>query len=101
GRGTLGPGRRANATIGRAVRLCLVNIGGAVPGTVDQANHGMPGKFTFCFGEDEERSPWSPLHVERGFDPGESAVTCIGANGTLNVMAIYKKAESILLVVAD
>ncbi len=100
-RGLLGPGWRANATIGRAVRLCMLHIGGAAPGTVDQALHGMPGKYTFCFGEDEERSPWPPLHVERGFAANESVVTCVGAIGTANVLAIYKKAESVLLAVAD
>ena len=73
GRGCLGPGWRANATIGRAIRLCLLNIGGGSPGDVDKAIHGMPGKFTFCFGEAEEESPWDPLHVENGFSRASSS----------------------------
>ena len=82
--GCLGPGNRANATIGRAIRLVLLNIGGAVPGEVDKATQGFPGKFTVCFGENEEASPWDPLHVERGFRADESCVTVIAPNGTLN-----------------
>ena len=63
----LGQGWRANATIGRAVRLCLTNIGGAVPGLYDKSTLGQPAKYTFCIGENEEQNPWEPLHVERGF----------------------------------
>ncbi len=84
GAGCLGPGSRANASIGRAVRLILLNIGGAVPGEVDKATQGFPGKFALCFGENEEESPWDPLHVERGFDAAESCVTVIAPNTTLN-----------------
>src|SRR3954468_8145204 len=62
-----GPGNRANATIGRAVRLTLQNAGGARPGETDMATLGQPGKYTFCFAENEAESPWDPLHVERGF----------------------------------
>jgi len=82
--GCMGPGWRANATIGRAIRLILNNIGGALPGDVDKAIHGMPGKYTFCFGEDEEGSPWEPLHVERGFRKEQSTVTVAGVQGTHN-----------------
>ncbi|MBI3965648.1 MAG: hypothetical protein HY329_08435 [Chloroflexi bacterium] len=81
----LGPGRRANATIGRALRLLLLNVGGGIPGDVDRATHGQPGKYTFCFAEDEAGSPWPALHVERGFDPTQSTVTLVAATGTLNV----------------
>lgn len=88
GRGCLGPGWRANATIGRAIRLILINIGAAHPAVVDKAIHGMPGKYTFCCGEDEEGSPWEPLHVERGFKPEESTVTVTGVQGTSNVLTI-------------
>ena len=69
GRGCLGPGFRANATIGRAVRLLLFNVGGGKPWSTDMAVHGMPGKFVFCMGENEEESVWEPLHVERGLKP--------------------------------
>ena len=84
GASCLGPGNRANASIGRAIRLVLLNIGGAAPGEIDKATQGFPGKFTLCFGENEELSPWAPLHVERGFDAEESCVTVIAPNATLN-----------------
>ena len=71
----LGQGSRANATIGRAVRLAVRNIGGAEPGGTERSTLGSPMKFTMCFGEWEERSSWEPLHVERGYDKGESVVT--------------------------
>ncbi|MEL7284203.1 MAG: TlpA family protein disulfide reductase [Pseudomonadota bacterium] len=71
----LGTGNRANATIGRAVRLAVRNIGGSKPGGTDRSTLGSPMKFTMCFAEREERSPWAPLHVERGFSPDESVVT--------------------------
>jgi hypothetical protein len=71
----LGQGNRANATIGRAVQLVVRNVGGGRPGEVDRAALGQPGKYTLCFAEFEERSNWPPLHVERGFAPGESTVT--------------------------
>ena len=73
--GALGQGNRANATIGRAVRLAIRNIGGARPGGTERSTLGNPMKFTMCFAEHEERSPWEPLHVERGFEPGDSVVT--------------------------
>jgi len=86
GYNALGQGWRANATIGRAVRLCLVNIGGAFPGTLDRATQGYPGKYTFCFAENEVLSPWEPLHVERGFAATENVVSVFQATGTLNIL---------------
>jgi hypothetical protein len=74
----LGYGHRANATIGRAVKLVLRNVGGARPGEIERATLGAIGKFTTCFAEWEERSPWEPLHVERGFKSGDSVVTVFG-----------------------
>ena len=71
----MGPGWRANATIGRAIRLILVNIAGGTPGNGDRATHGTPAKFSFCLAENELASPWAPLHVRRGFSPGQSTVT--------------------------
>lgn len=71
----LGNGNRANATIGRAVRLVVRNIGGAKPGGTDRSTLSNPMKFTMCFAEWEEGSPWEPLHVERGFQPEDSVVT--------------------------
>jgi hypothetical protein len=77
----LGQGWRANATIGRAVRLCLTNIGGAVPGLYDKSTLGQPAKYTFCVGENEEHNPWEPLHVERGLPAGTDAVSMFGCSG--------------------
>ena len=70
-----GPGWRANATIGRALRLVIRNVCRAVPGGLDRASFSTPDRYTFCFGEDEEGTPWTPLHQERGFGAGTSTVT--------------------------
>jgi peroxiredoxin len=85
GMGALGPGTRANLTIGRALRLVLTLTGGAVPGRLDRATLGHPGKLGFCVAEDEENSPWEPLHVERGFPPERSVVTLIACDAPLSV----------------
>ncbi len=74
----LGYGSRPNATIGRAVKLVLRNVGGSRPGDIERSTMGAIGKFTTCFAEWEERSPWEPLHVERGFKKEESVVTVLG-----------------------
>ena len=73
--GALGTGNRANATIGRALRLVVRNVGGARPGGVDRSTLSSPMKFTMCFAEWEEASPWDPLHVEQGFQREDSVVT--------------------------
>lgn len=78
----LGSGHRANATIGRAMTLILQNIGGAKPGEVDMATLGQPAKYSCCFAENVEESPWPPLHVDRGFAPDASVVTVVGISGT-------------------
>ena len=70
-----GPGNRGNATIGRAVRLVLMNATGAVPGVLDKSTLGHAGKYTWCIAEAEDISPWEPLHVERGFSAEQSAVS--------------------------
>jgi len=72
-----GQGWRSNATIGRAFRLILQNIGGARPGITDYSTFGHQGKYTSCIGENEEASPWPPLHVDRGLKANDSAVTVI------------------------
>jgi hypothetical protein len=74
-----GQGWRANATIGRAIRLILGNLGGGLPGGIDQSTLGHPGKYTYCIAEHEAKSPWEPLHVERGFKAEESTVTILAA----------------------
>lgn len=79
GFGVMGPGHRANASIGRAVRLAMINVGGARPGESDMALHGHPGKFTFCIAEDEEGSPFPPLHTTFGYERDQSAVTVVGS----------------------
>jgi hypothetical protein len=75
GAGVFGPGWRANATIGRALHLLMVHVGGARPGEIAMSTFGHPGRFTYCIGEYEEVSPWPPYHVERGFAPETSTVT--------------------------
>ena len=82
GSNALGEGWRANATIGRSIRLIQRNIGGSYPGTTCKATLGWPGKYSICIGENEEASPWEPLHVERGFDRDTSTVTAISADGS-------------------
>ena len=68
--GSLGHGCRAAATIGRALRLVLWNIGGGFPGEPCKTTLGHPGYFSFCVAEDQDANPWEALHVERGFDAG-------------------------------
>ncbi|MGI9322011.1 MAG: hypothetical protein ACR2PJ_00375 [Pseudomonadales bacterium] len=86
GFGLMGPGHRANAAIGRALRLAMINIGGGRPGESDMALHGHPGKFTFCIAEDEEHSPFPPLHTALGFDETDSVVTVVGAEAPHSVI---------------
>ncbi len=85
GMGALGPGNRANLTIGRAVRLVAQLTGGGQPGGLDRATLASPGKIAFCFGEDEEASPWEPLHMERGFDRDMSTVTLVAGDAPLSI----------------
>ncbi len=102
GTGCLGPGNVANATIGRAIRLCLINIGGAVPGIGDHATMGSPSKYSYCFGESENENPWEPLHVERGFEADESTVTVLGLDSPHNVNDHRSKtAEDLLDTIID
>jgi hypothetical protein len=97
----LGQGAWANATIGRAMRLILQNIGGALPGEMDRATQGQPAKYTFCCAENEDVSPWEPLHVERGFRREQSTVTVVGAEGTMNMNTHSKEAYELARVFAD
>ena len=85
GHNAFGPGHQANATIGRAIRLALVNIGGAIPGLGDMSTFGSPAKYSYLVAENEAESPWEPLHVERGLPREASAVTVIGAECPHNV----------------
>jgi len=81
GGNALGQGNRANMTVGRALQLIVRNVGGGRPGGVDRATLGNPGKYTYCFAEDEENSCWEPLSVERGFPKGTSTVTLFAGEG--------------------
>jgi len=74
-----GSGNRANATIGRALRLVLLNVGGGWPGELDKSTLGHPGKYTYCVAENEAASPWAPYHVEKGFDVEDSTVFVLAA----------------------
>lgn len=85
GAGLFGPGFLANATIGRAIRLILMNIGGAWPGGRDRATHGSPAKFSYCITENVDESPWPEFHTTRGFETTTSAVTVYGGEAPHNV----------------
>jgi hypothetical protein len=87
--GALGYGHRANLTIGRAVRLCLINLGGGWPGVSDMAALGQPGKVSYCLAEDEENSPFPPLHTSLGFTADQNAITMTGVGAPHSVMAIH------------
>jgi thiol-disulfide isomerase/thioredoxin len=82
----LGQGNRANSTIGRALQLVVRNVGGGQPGGVDRATLGSPGKLGFCFAEDEEGSPFTPLSVDRGLDAGVDAVTLFAGHGPTSII---------------
>lgn len=88
GFGALGPGHRANASIGRALRLAMINIGGGRSASSDMALLGHGGKFTMCLAEDEENSPFEPLHTGRGFEASQSSVTVIGTDAPHSVMGL-------------
>jgi hypothetical protein len=102
GAGCFGPGHRGNATLGRAVRLCLLNLGGARPGSGDMATQGSPAKYTYAVAERREASPWPPLAVSLGFDADESVVTVFGGEAPHNVNDhVSLRAPSLLGVIAD
>ncbi|MBX9905523.1 MAG: hypothetical protein K2Y31_14310 [Burkholderiales bacterium] len=101
GHNAFGPGHQANATIGRAIRLALVNIGGAIPALGDMSTFGSPAKYSYLVAENEAESPWEPLHVERGLPIDASAVTVIGAECPHNVNDHESlTAESVLKTIA-
>ena len=95
-----GPGNRANSTIGRCIRLILMNACATTPGLFDRTIHGHPGKFSFCIGENEGETHWNPLHVERGFSREQSAVTVFASLGPRQVRMDHGP-ERILAGVAD
>jgi hypothetical protein len=84
--GVLGSGNRANATIGRAIRLVLINVLDCIPGQLDRSTLGHPGKFSFCIAEDEEDSPWIALAQQRGVPAGASGVTVMACEAPRQIM---------------
>jgi hypothetical protein len=100
GQACFGPGFRANATIGRALRLVIRNVCNSVPGVLDRATFSWPLRYSFCFGEDEESANWVPLHVQRGFDPSDSVVTVQSVFEFLQVLDFDPAPEAILESIA-
>lgn len=96
GTGALGPGWQANATLGRAVRLIMHNLGGGWPGAVSFAGLGQPGRYTLCFAEHEAASPWPPLHVEHGYEAQTSTVTLMRAESAINVTGGLPEVASVM-----
>lgn len=102
GSGCLGPGNLANATIGRALRLCLMNIAGAVPGVGDHATMGSPAKYSYTFAEAEHENPWESLSLERGFKSNMSTTTVMAVEAPHNVNDHRSKnAEDLLETIAQ
>jgi hypothetical protein len=87
GRCALGPGAQSavNTVLGRAMRLIFMNVGHAYPGVMDMDTLGTAFKYSLCLGEAEEASAWEPLHVERGFQSGQSVVTMFSTYGIMEV----------------
>jgi len=100
GHNALGPGWRSNATIGRAIRLVLHNVGLAVPGTGDMATQGHPGKYTWLVAENEAGSPWPAFQTTRGFAPEDSTVTAVGAVGNVEVVLPLSSPEAMVQTMA-
>ena len=101
GSGAYGPGWRPNAAVGRALRLALLNVGGAHPGSGDMSTQGAPSKYGFCVAENEEANPWEPLHVERGFAPNQNTVTVVAGEPPHNINDhTGSSAEDILTIFA-
>lgn len=98
GQNCLGQGNRSNATVGRALRLVLINVGEGRPGDLDRATHGLPAKYSFFFAENEPENPWEPYHVECGFAPGESTVTVLAPAGMVNMLEPTEDADDMLRV---
>ena len=97
-----GPGHRANATIGRAIRLVIINATGSQSGEIDKATLGHPGKYTWCIAEAEDISPWGPLQTDRGFSSGDSTISLFPALSPIQVdNHAFQAPEEILVSFAD
>ncbi len=101
GSNLFGPGNRANATIGRCIRLILMNTCAATPGLFDRSILGHPGKYSYCIAEAEASSHWKPLHVDRGFKSEESTVTVFACEAPRQVRTSGDDPRKILYTVAD
>ena len=101
GIGALGPGWQANATIGRALRLIMNNIGGGWPGITSLAGIGQPGRYTLCVAEHDQASPWPLLHTESGLSPASSAVTLLRAECSINVTGELDDVASVMASAAS
>src|SRR5579884_762238 len=98
----LSPGFRANATIGRTLHLIAMNVFGLEPHVLEQATQGTPCTWAMCFGENEEDSPWEPLHVERGFGSDVSTVTTCLCGGSMPINIRHtQQPERVLLSLAN
>jgi hypothetical protein len=99
--GCFGPGFRANATIGRAIRLIQQNVGGAFAQSTDMATQGNPAKFSFCFTENVAASPWEPFHVSLGFPADATTVTVVSGEGPNNINDHVSKApDGVMFTIA-
>ena len=97
-----GSGFRANATIGRAIRLTAINAFGLRPGELDQGTQGNPAKYSACIAENEDESPWAPFHVEHGFDAQTSTVTAMTMRSVVHIEARHTTVpEQLALDLAD
>lgn len=90
-----GQGWHANGTIGRAARLCMINIGGGRPGEGDMSTLGNPNKWGACIAENEVQSPWPPFQVERGFAATTSTVTAVATAAPMNVVSMAPEGEAV------
>ena len=102
GMGCFGPGFRANATIGRAVRLMMMNLGGGIPGVTALSGFGGPWRYTYCIAENEAESPWPSYPVSRGFGPEENVITAIPLEGPVMVWDDASESpERLVVAIAD
>lgn len=102
GTGAFGPSSLSNAVLGRAIRLILWNIGGAIPGNVDRSTQGAPSKYSFCIAENIEASPWGSFISERGLAADANAVTVFGCEPPHNINDHeHGDAQGILRIAAD
>lgn len=97
GNDVLGSYHRPNITIGRAIRLMMINVGDCRPGDGDMATHGQSAKVGACIAENVEESPWEPLYVELGCRPEESAVAAVAVTGQLNLLDFGSRSAGALL----